>query len=141
MINEENSSFQMIHKCENCGNCCIETEMILSEQDIDLIIKLGSKKLSKDKFVIVNKDGFFQLKNIEGHCVFFDKTSKKCNIYEYRPKGCRFYPLIYDFLEQKCVLDEECPRTYLFYQTKKQISKKCKELERFLKRHLRIKLY
>ena len=103
----------MENKCEGCGRCCLETEMILSQQDIDLII---SNKSCNEFFVFKNSNGDFQLKNIEGHCVFFDLTSKNCSIYEYRPQGCRFYPLIYDFQMKKCVFDKDCPRIHLFYR-------------------------
>ena len=50
--------------CENCGKCCLETEMILSQQDIDLIIKNASDKSGSDDFVFKNSKGYYQLKNI-----------------------------------------------------------------------------
>ena len=87
--------------CENCGKCCLETEMILSQQDIELIKKSYPNNLRKQDFVFKTNNAQFQLKNIEGHCVFFDNFSKICNIYKYRPQGCRFYPLIYDINEEK----------------------------------------
>ncbi|GAG77984.1 unnamed protein product, partial [marine sediment metagenome] len=70
--------------------------MILSKNDFENIIKNSTKYSHKEDFVFKNKDGFFQLKNINEHCVFFDIPSKQCEIYDYRPKGCKFYPLIFD---------------------------------------------
>ena len=130
----------MKNKCQNCGECCLKTEMILSKNDIDKIMKASPKDLIKKDFVFKNKDGFFQLKNIRDHCIFFDPLSKQCKIYEHRPQGCRFYPLIFDFQEKNCILDNDCPRPYLFYQDKTELKETCKDLSRFLKRELRLNL-
>ncbi|MFX1313032.1 MAG: YkgJ family cysteine cluster protein [Promethearchaeota archaeon] len=128
----------MKNKCENCGKCCIRTEMILTQQDIDLIIQNFPRKIKKKDFIFKNKNGFFQLKNSANHCVFFDLLSKKCIIYEYRPQGCRFYPLIYDFIKNKCIFDIDCPRTHLFYQKNNELKKKCIDLKHYLRTQLKI---
>ena len=130
----------MKNKCENCGKCCYETEMILSSQDIDLILNNSSKDLRREDFVIQNKDGFYQLKNRNGHCVFLNVTSNACKIYKIRPQGCKFYPLIYDFYKNKCIFDEECPRIHLFYQNKDKLKDVCDNLKNFLKNQLTINL-
>ncbi len=110
--------------------------MILSQQDIDIIIQKFPKKLKRKDFIFKNQNRFFQLKNSANHCVFLDFFSKKCKIYEYRPQGCRFYPLIYDFIQNKCVFDEDCPRTNLFYQDKQILKKICENLKSFLRTEL-----
>jgi hypothetical protein len=110
--------------------------MILSKEDIKQIIKKSPNNLIKKDFMFKNKDGFFQLKNIRDHCIFLDSLSKQCKIYEYRPQGCRFYPLIFDFQEQDCIFDSDCPRSHLFYQDKTELKKKCEDLSRFLEQEL-----
>ena len=130
----------MKNRCENCGRCCVDTEMILSQQDIKLIKSSLSSKIRIQDFAFKNKDKQFQLKNIQGNCVFFDYTSKKCNIYKFRPQGCKFYPLTYDLNEKKCKLDEDCPRTNLFYKTNQDIKKDCQNLKIFLKKQLKMNL-
>jgi Fe-S-cluster containining protein len=52
-------------------------------------------------------DGWLQLKNYDGRCVFND--GKKCSIYEYRPEGCKLYPIIYDEDKNHATLDVDCP--------------------------------
>ncbi len=138
MSRRQKEKTTMSNDCENCGKCCIETEMILSEYDIDLIIRKSQDHVIKQDFCFKNKDEHHQLKNIKGHCVFFDYPSKFCTIYEYRPQGCRFYPLIFDINELKCKLDEDCPRNNLFYQNKQVLKVKCDHLKRFLKEQLKI---
>ena len=131
---------KMKNRCENCGECCLKTEMILSKNNVEKIMKNSPKKLQKKDFVLVNKEGFFQLKNIRDHCVFFDSPSKLCKIYDYRPQGCEFYPLIYNIQNNNCIFDRDCPRTNLFYQDKERLRKMCNNLKDFLKESFKMKL-
>ena len=85
-----------------CYQCCLDTEMTLSEEDITRIEKLGYKI---EEF-LEEKDGFMALRNIDNHCIFL--KNKICSIYELRPQGCRFYPLIYDFNVDDFVIDNLC---------------------------------
>lgn len=87
----------------NCTQCCMETEMPLSNDDVKRIEKLG---FDRNHFVI-NNDGWLQLRNLNERCVFND--GKKCTIYDSRPEGCKFYPVIYDESEKCATLDEDCP--------------------------------
>jgi Fe-S-cluster containining protein len=77
--------------------------MPLSDDDIGRIRGLG---FQKDGFVL-KKNGWLQLRNRKGACVFLDRGM--CSIYEYRPGGCRFYPLIFDEELESPLLDEGCP--------------------------------
>jgi len=122
--------------CKDCGNCCIETEMLLSSNDIALIKKNSTKHLKIASFVRKTEEGFNQLINVKGYCVFFDSAANLCTIYGVRPQGCRFYPLIYDSDKKLCVLDNECPRPELFYANKNSQVKTCKKIVRFLEKEV-----
>ncbi len=91
-----------------CGKCCYNTEMILTVEDLYRIIDLG---YSLREFAVESK-GFIRLRNIDGHCVFLDPKTNKCMIYEYRPIGCRLYPLIYDPDRRRVLIDRFCPKAY-----------------------------
>ena len=130
----------IINKCKDCGKCCLETEMILSKQDLNIILNNTPNTLKKDDIVFKNSDGFFQLKNFMRHCVFFNISSKECKIYELRPQGCKFYPLIYDHDNKSCVMDTDCPKTHLFYQNHEELVQSCKKLKSYLKQQLKIKM-
>ncbi|MHA1291748.1 MAG: YkgJ family cysteine cluster protein [Promethearchaeota archaeon] len=125
----------MKNKCENCGICCLETEMIVSDEDIALILNNYSTFSIKEDFLVKNKNGLYQLKNVDGHCIFFNFSSKLCKIYKYRPQGCRFYPLIYD-MKKGCILDNDCPRNNLFFQKKQNFKKICDCIKEFLREKL-----
>jgi hypothetical protein len=78
--------------------------MLLSERDITRLVKKG---FSKNYFVKYDKQGYAQLKNREGYCVFYDPKKRQCNVYADRPSGCRVYPVILDE-EKGIVLDDIC---------------------------------
>ena len=87
---------------DKCYECCRETEMTLSEEDITRIEHLGYKI---EEF-LEEKDGFMTLRNKNEFCIFLKNGA--CSIYENRPQGCRFYPLIYDFDFEDIVIDNLC---------------------------------
>lgn len=91
-------------ECGKCGKCCLETEMLLSEQDIKCLMKIGYEL---EDFSRLDK-GYRILRNQSGHCVFFNKKTKKCKVYEFRPMGCRLYPIIYDEING-VIVDKLCP--------------------------------
>jgi Fe-S-cluster containining protein len=107
-----------------CFECCKETEMQLSEEDVKRIEKLG---YSRDEFSI-EVDGVRVLKNVNGQCYFL--KDGKCSIYDHRPKGCRFYPVIYDVERGKATVHDFCP---LWKEVKLFTIKK---VERELIRHI-----
>jgi Fe-S-cluster containining protein len=86
-----------------CIRCCLETEMLLSNRDIERITESGFE----DSHFAVEDDGYLRLRNYRGRCVFHD--GYKCMIYENRPEGCRLYPLIYDDDTDTVRKDDDCP--------------------------------
>ncbi|MEX2701913.1 MAG: YkgJ family cysteine cluster protein [Candidatus Baldrarchaeota archaeon] len=115
-------------QCKKCGQCCLNTEMMLSEEDIKRLESLG---YPREEFT-VEKRGFIFLRNINGHCFFLDTKTTKCKVYDYRPTGCKFYPIIYSIREKRCVVDEDCPMSHTV--TEEDIKKHCKEVEKFVRK-------
>ncbi len=115
-------------RCSNCGVCCTETEMLLSEKDITRLVKKG---FGETYFVKYDKQGYAQLRNRRGYCVFYDTEQRRCNVYIDRPSGCRVYPVIFDE-EKGIVLDDICgARNTITTEEKKLKGKKViKLLER-----------
>ncbi len=97
-----------------CIQCCIETNMILSYHDIETIQKMGYDR----QFFLVEHDGWLQLKNNNDRCVFHNGTV--CTIYPRRPKGCIFYPVVYDKDNACVILDSECPQKHCFSLSKEK---------------------
>lgn len=90
-----------------CIQCCLETEMLLSNEDIERIRSFGFAQ----EFFIAKRDGWLQLKNYDGRCVFHNGI--ECSIYENRPEGCRLYPIIYNE-DMNASFDEDCPHSDKF---------------------------
>lgn len=90
--------------------------MPLLNEDVERIQRLG---LQRDCFV-VNTDGWLQLRNDGGRCVFND--GKQCLIYENRPKGCVSYPVIFDEEKNQAILDQYCPHRDEFRISKTDLS-------------------
>lgn len=81
---------QMRCKCGCCGMCCIYcTPISLDAEDIKRLVDKGH---IRDSFVkVIDGDTFFK---IYTPCMFLDKNTLKCQIYEDRPNTCRKYPFI-----------------------------------------------
>ena len=123
------SPFECNHdgSCEIIKACCVDTEMTVTRKDAERISALGYKR--KD-FLRRTGDGFCELKNIEGYCFFYDRESKLCKIYDNRPDGCRFYPIVYDMRKRKCVVDKDCPSRETV--TRQEIRKVCHKVRRLV---------
>jgi Fe-S-cluster containining protein len=67
--------------------------MLLSNEDIE---RLERKGYSKEFFVRFDRAGYAKLRNLQGHCVFYDVEKRQCKVHGDRPLGCRLYPVIYD---------------------------------------------
>jgi Fe-S-cluster containining protein len=128
----------MIDSCQECGLCCMNTEMFISENEIKLILQNLEGEVEPSDFCFLNADGFYQLKNVNGVCYFFNKHKCKCKIYEFRPKGCLFYPLVYDTYMSVCIIDKDCPHPQLIYPNKSLILNTCLSLKSYLKSELEI---
>jgi Fe-S-cluster containining protein len=89
--------------------------MVLSYHDIENIQKMGYNR----KFFLSERNGWLQLKNHQGRCVFHNGT--RCTIYHQRPEGCTLYPVVYDKDNECAILDSECPQKNCFVLEKSKI--------------------
>ncbi|MEM3874292.1 MAG: YkgJ family cysteine cluster protein [Candidatus Bathyarchaeia archaeon] len=113
-------------RCSGCGECCRETEMELSGEDIKRLVDAG---YSPEDFIIIC-DGVPRLRNVDGWCYFYSKAIKGCRVYRIRPLGCRLYPVVYVDGEG-ITLDELCPMKHTVskgeFRSKARILKKLLE--------------
>ncbi len=79
--------------------------MLLSNTDIERLERLGH---NRQTFVRYDGHGFARLRNRRGFCVFYDGEKCRCQVYGYRPLGCRIYPVIYSE-QEGIVVDDLCP--------------------------------
>jgi Fe-S-cluster containining protein len=79
--------------------------MLLSNQDIK---RLEKKGFHKKYFMKIDKNGYVQLRNRNGYCVFYDLGNRRCSVYADKPEGCGVYPVILDE-DVGIIVDDICP--------------------------------
>ena len=93
--------------CIACNLCCWDTEMLLLPEDVERLEALGYRR---EEFAEPDDRGLLRLRNTpRGHCVFLDPSTGRCRVYEHRPLGCSFYPIVLDPRSLEPHLDPECP--------------------------------
>lgn len=115
-------------RCLRCGECCRETEMLLSNEDIERLEKRGYEK---DFFVGFDEEGYATLRNLNGVCVFFNPKTRVCKEHDNRPLGCRIYPIMHDE-DKGIVIDDICPAKSTI--SEKQKMKKGKKVLKLLEK-------
>ena len=116
-------------ECDEVRLCCTDTEMTLTRADAERIDTLGYQR---EDYLIHTDDGFCQLRNVDGHCYFYNTVSKLCQIYDARPEGCKYYPIIYDMRKRKCITDKDCPSRETM--TREEIRKSCHKVKALVNR-------
>jgi len=100
-----------------CIQCCRETNMLLTYEDIEKITRLGYDRM----YFVEERNGWLQMKNSQDLCVFH--TGETCRIYEDRPLGCTLYPVVYDNDNHCAILDRDCPQKHKFSLGKNKVRK------------------
>ena len=88
---------------KKCIECCRNTNMHLTHEDIHRIIQAGYA----ESYFSIERKGWIQLKNSKKRCIFHD--GNYCQIYAIRPVGCRLYPIVYDVESKSAIYDKGCP--------------------------------
>jgi len=84
--------------CEKCYGSCCGKKVHFSKKDLKRIQKKYTSLIEKLKIYAVQLDKkTFQFESDlesykkDWYCIFYDKNSNKCLIYEERPQVCRMY--------------------------------------------------
>jgi len=79
--------------------------------------------------MIMGQDRIPRLRNVDGHCFFFDRDQERCREYAARPLGCNIYPVnLTD--DDDIVIDDLCPEGRTL--TKEEVREKGERLRRLL---------
>ena len=69
--------------CSRCGNCCAAMIPLTTEEEETI-----RKYIKENK---IEPEYFQDEKNMNLQCCFYDRTNKKCKIYEVRPNICKSF--------------------------------------------------
>lgn len=120
-------------RCTGCGDCCTgESGFVwVNKQEIAALAERLGMEIEQFEARYVQRVGIRKsLKEYaNGDCVFFDGKTRRCNVYDDRPRQCRSWPFWESNLrtpeqwEQTC---EECPgagkgRLYSLQQIEEQV--------------------
>lgn len=95
-------------RCTRCGECCRDTKMELCRADVVRLERAGH---ARDEFSSMEPEGVRRLRNVDGHCVFYDPASKRCKEYARRPLGCVIYPVNLS-PDGGVLVDDLCPEAH-----------------------------
>jgi len=89
-----------------CHECCLDTEMPLTEEDLERLRAIGH---APEDVSVTATDGGLLLRNTDdGRCALLGPDGR-CAAYEARPEGCTLYPLVLDEASGDVVIDQVCP--------------------------------
>jgi Fe-S-cluster containining protein len=103
--------------CEECqGRCCTGESgyIYVNKTEIEAIAKLLNLNINEFAVKYLFKKGYkYSIKENKFEdsyeCVFYDRETNGCKIYEARPSQCKTFPF-WDYYKQRVAeLKEECP--------------------------------
>lgn len=83
-------------QCTQCGNCCTGAPgfVWVNKEEIEALAKRFAMSVADFEAKYVRNVGvrksLVEFEN--GDCVFFDGQSRRCTVYEDRPRQCRTWP-------------------------------------------------
>ena len=118
LVNEDGFSYSFNPQaCENCeGKCCTGESgyIYVTKTEIESIVKFLNIEIkefiSTYLFKKMYKYSIVEKQNGDSYeCIFYDKSSNGCRIYEARPNQCKTFPF-WDYYKTRVnELKLECP--------------------------------
>ncbi len=100
-------------QCTQCGNCCTGApgHVWVNKQEIQQLaaqIGMASVQEFEDQYVrrIGIRKSLREFPN--GDCVFFDTESRRCSVYQARPRQCRSWPFWDSSLRDPAAWEDTC---------------------------------
>ena len=98
-------------ECTQCGDCCTGAPgfVWVNREEIAALAKKLKMPTSEFEQKFVRRVGIRKslIEYANGDCVFFDGNTRKCTVYEARPRQCRTWP----FWESNVATKEAWQRT------------------------------
>ena len=99
-------------KCTGCGNCCTGAPgfVWVNKQEVENLAEFLGLNVEEFESRYVRAVGVRKslVEYENGDCVFFNNRTRKCSVYEYRPRQCRSWPFWESNLRTKDAWAETC---------------------------------
>lgn len=79
--------------CLDCGACCVDSDVQLGDDDLDVFREAGRADLTTSKYIKRSRDGKVRLRFLKGGRCQHLQTDNKCRIYAIRPFNCSVFPV------------------------------------------------
>jgi Fe-S-cluster containining protein len=83
-------------QCTGCGDCCTGSPgyVWVNQQEIESLARRLNMDIEEFERKYTRRVGIRRslVEFPNGDCVFFDPQTRKCNVYEDRPRQCRTWP-------------------------------------------------
>jgi len=93
--------------CErnSCLECCLHAEVPLLNEDVNRIIMYGYY----DAYFVQEREGVKTIRTEkDGRCIFFNKNTGLCDVYQSRPERCKMYPWTVNDVTNEAEVDHGC---------------------------------
>jgi len=83
-------------RCKVCGSCCTGAPGYVWVDRAEIATLAAAVGLTPEEFEasfvrrVLKRKSLIELPN--GDCVFFDNLTRRCKVYEHRPRQCRSWP-------------------------------------------------
>jgi Fe-S-cluster containining protein len=99
-------------ECIGCGRCCTGEPgyVYVTQPEIEVLAEAIGLEASEFREAYVRRVGHRAslLEMPNGDCVFFDNQSRRCRVYEARPRQCRTWPFWASNLETAVEWQRTC---------------------------------
>lgn len=102
--------------CKKCGNCCTGAPGYVWLKGDEALKIAGYIGMDVEEFMLTKARlvrSRYSLKELKsGDCIFFQRESVRCDIYEVRPVQCRTFPFWEELLLKQSFWEktgEDCP--------------------------------
>lgn len=99
-------------QCTQCGDCCTGAAgyVWVNKEEIETLAKLVGVPVDEFELKYVRSVGIRKslVEFDNGDCVFFDGKTRKCKVYNARPRQCRTWPFWHSNLRNEETWKETC---------------------------------
>lgn len=99
-------------QCTQCGNCCTGApgHVWVNQEEIEALARKTGCEVEEFEKKYVRRVGVRKslIEYPNGDCVFFDDQTRKCTVYDVRPRQCRTWPFWHSNVRTKEAWQHTC---------------------------------